>query len=302
MKMKRLKNYVCAGILLAATATSALAATRSVPSQYPTISAAVAAAANGDTISIANGTYNEQVVVGRSQANLTFIGASQTGVILQAGANQTAMVINGTNITVEYMTIRNTYTSGSTTAHAVMLYGGKIEFYRCYINGWQDTLGVWYGPYYFSYCEIRGEEDFIYSGGPAYFSTCNIRQMNTTGGCNSAPSTPQGTPFGIVFNGCTICRSANVENNSSTLMRPWYPYGETAYINCSMDSHITAVAWDDNGHATTARGAEYGSKTLAGATIDLSPRPSWVVRLTAAQVASNYSRSTILGGWTPPIP
>ena len=300
--MKHIKIHICTGILLAATMTTALATTRSVPSQYSTISAAVAAAQAGDTISIANGTYNDQVVVGRSQHNLTFIGASQTGVILQAGANQTALVINGTNITVEYMTIQNTVNTGSTSDHAVLLYGGKIEFYRCYINGWQDTLGVWYGPYYFSYCEIRGEEDFIYSGGPAYFSTCNIRQMNTTGGCNAAPSTPQGTPFGIVFNGCTICRSSNVGNNTSTLMRPWYPYGETAYINCSMDSHITAAAWDANGHSTTCRAAEYGSKTLAGATINLSTRPSWVVRLTAAQVASSYSRATVLGGWTPPIP
>ena len=300
MKIKHLKNYVCAAVMVAAT--SALATTRSVPSQYSTISAAVAAAANGDTISIANGTYNEQVVVGRSQANLTFIGASQTGVILQAGTNQTALVINGTNILVEYMTIQNTVNVGSTSCHAVLLYGGKIEFYRCYINGWQDTLGVWYGPYYFSYSEIRGEEDFIYSGGPAYFSTCNIRQMNTTGGCNAAPSTAQGVPFGIVFNGCSVVRSSNVGTNTSTLMRPWYPYGETAYINCSMDSHITAAAWDPNGNGATARGAEYGSKTLAGATIDLTPRPSWVVRLTAAQVSSTYSRSNVLSGWTPPIP
>jgi pectinesterase len=298
MKMKHLKNYVLASLLLAAT--TALATTRSVPSQYPTISAAVAAAANGDTISIANGTYNEQVVVGRSQANLTFIGASQTGVILQAGANQTAMVINGTNILVEYMTIQNTVNSGSTSDHAVLLYGGKIEFYRCYIDGWQDTLGVWYGPYYFSYCEIRGEEDFIYSGGPAYFSVCNIREMNTTGGNISAPSTPQTVPFGMVFNECSIVRSSNVENNSTTLFRPWYPYGETAYINCSMDSHITAAAWAADGD-TTMRGAEYGSKTLSGQTIDLSTRPSWVVRLTAAQVSSTYSRSSVLNGWTPPI-
>jgi pectin methylesterase-like acyl-CoA thioesterase len=128
MIIRHLKNLACAGILLAATATTALATTRSVPSQYATISAAVAAAANGDTISIANGTYNEQVVVGRSQNNLTFIGASQTGVILQAGTNQTAMVINGTNITVEYMTIQNTVNVGSTSCHAVLLYGGQIEF------------------------------------------------------------------------------------------------------------------------------------------------------------------------------
>jgi len=48
VKMKHLKNYVCATVLVAAT--SGLATTRSVPSRYSTIQAAVNAAASGDTI------------------------------------------------------------------------------------------------------------------------------------------------------------------------------------------------------------------------------------------------------------
>ena len=90
-------------------------------------------------------------------------------------------------------------------------------------------------------------------------------------------------------------------DNSSTLMRPWYPYGQTAYINCSMDSHITAAGWSPwDGRELTCRAAEYGSKTLSGATIDLSKRASWVKRLTSTE-AAQYSRSNVLGGWTPPL-
>jgi pectinesterase len=295
--MKSLKIPTLVGALLAAV--SAFATTRSVPSQYSTIQAAINAAVSGDTISIANGVYNEQDTIPSGKNHLTFIGASQTGVVIQSGANQTTMTIHGTDITFEYLTIANTLLSGSTSSHAVYVDSQRVEFYRCYINGWQDTFAIWNNALvYCSLSEVRGEVDFIYSGGTAFFSSCNIRQCNTTGGYNCAPSTPP-TARGFVFWGCTICRTGNVNTNSSWLMRPWYPNGETAYINCNMDSHITAAGWAGwNGNENTCRAAEYGSKTLSGAIIDLSKRSSWVVRLTST---SNYTEGVILGGWTPPL-
>jgi len=289
-------------VLLALT-LPALATTRSVPSQYSTIQAAVNAAASGDTISIANGTYNEQVTISSSKSKLTFIGASQTGVILQAGSGQTALTIHGTDITFETMTIQNTLQSGSTTSHAVYVDSARVEFYRCYIIGWQDTFAIWNNAVVYCYLsEVRGEEDFIYSGGTAFFNSCNIREMSTGGGdCNCAPSTPSTVTYGFVFSACTICRGSGVPANSDYLMRPWGANGETAYINCSMDSHITAVGWLGwNGNENTCRAAEYGSKTLSGATINLSGRASWVVRLTSSQAAT-YSKANVLGSWSPPL-
>jgi pectinesterase len=295
------KGLVCA-ITLNLTIPS-MAATRSVPSQYSTIQAAVNAAASGDTISIANGTYNEQVTVASSKTHLTFIGTSQTGVILQAGGGQTALTIHGTDITFESMTIQNTLQSGSTSSHAVYVDSARVEFYRCYIIGWQDTFAIWNNAIvYCSLSEVRGEEDFIYSGGTAFFTSCNIREMSTGGGDdNCAPSTPSTVTYGFVFSSCSLVRGTGVPNNSDGLMRPWGAYGETAYINCSLDTHITAAGWDPwNPNQLTCRAAEYGSKTLAGTAINLSTRSSWVVRLTAAQAAT-YSKSNVLGGWNPPL-
>src|ERR1041385_4137565 len=109
MKLKHLlNNIVCLNALMSLAAMPAVAATRSVPSQYSTIQAAINAAASGDTINIANGTYNEQITIPSSKNHLTLIGASQTGVIIQSGANQTTMTIHGTDITFEYMSIINT--------------------------------------------------------------------------------------------------------------------------------------------------------------------------------------------------
>jgi pectinesterase len=296
--MKRLPLILA----LVALAPAAFAATRSVPSSYSTIQAAVNAAASGDTISIANGTYTEQVSIASSKTKLNIVGASQSGVILQAGDGQTALTVNGTDITFSYMTIRNTLASGSTTSHAVRVNSKRVEFYRCYINGWQDTFAIWDGAIvYCANTEVRGCVDFIYSGGTAFFESCNIRQMRSTGGVNTAPSTPQTVTYGFVFSSCKVVRYSGVGDNNSTLMRPWYPYGETAYINCTMDPHITAAGWSPwDGREATCRAAEYGSKTTAGAAISLSARSSWVVRLTAAQAAT-YSKSNVLGGWVPPL-
>jgi len=298
-----MRNIILAVTLTCLAAASAFATTRAVPSQYSTIQAAVNAAASGDTISIANGTYNEAVTIPSTKTGLNLVGASQSGAILQvASASQVALYINANNTTVSYMTIQNTAGVSAGPANAVRTYGKDIEFYRCYINGWQDTFGIWDGSIvYCSLCEIRGCTDFIYSGGTAFLQGCNIRQMRSTGGVNAAPSTPSSVTYGLVFSGCTICRASGVANNSSTLMRPWGAYGETAYINCSMDSHITAAGWSPwDGRELTCRAAEYGSKTLSGATINLSQRSSWVVRLTAAQAAT-YSKSNVLGGWNPPL-
>jgi pectinesterase len=289
-------------LLSLALGCQAIAATRSVPSQYSTIQAAINAAAAGDTINIANGTYNEQITIPSSKTKLNIVGASQSGVKIQSGNGQTTMTIHGTDITFSFLTIENTYQVGSTTSHAVYVDSKHVEFYRCYINGWQDTFAIWDNAVvYCTLSEIRGCVDFIYSGGTAFFSRCNIRQIRSTGGVNTAPSTPATVTYGFVFSSCTINRASSVADNSSTLMRPWYPNGETAYINCSMDSHITAAGWSAwNGNEATCRAAEYGSKTLAGSTISLSARSSWCVRLTATQAAT-YSKSNVLGGWAPPL-
>jgi pectinesterase len=299
-----MKSIFYACVLVASV--PAFAATLNVPSQY-TLQAAINAAASGDTISIANGTYTGPFTIPNTKSHLTLVGASQTGVILTcSGNNQTTMTIHGTDITFESMTVQETAgQNAGNTNHAVYVDSQRVEFYRCYVNGWQDTFAIWNGALvYCSLSEVRGSVDFIYSGGTAFFSSCNIRQMrvsNPAGGVNTAPSTPQSVTYGFVFSGCTICRASGVPDNSSTLMRPWGAYGETAYINCSMDGHITAAGWSPwDGRESTCRAAEYGSKTLSGATINLSQRSSWVVRLTSSQAAT-YSRSNVLGGWNPPL-
>jgi len=80
-------TLVLACLLMAVGLNTTLAATIHVPGDQPTIQAAVNAAANGDTIHIAAGTYTEQVVI--TDKSLTLIGDPGATLKATAGMAQT---------------------------------------------------------------------------------------------------------------------------------------------------------------------------------------------------------------------
>ncbi|MGC4071908.1 MAG: pectinesterase family protein [Nibricoccus sp.] len=156
-----------------------------------------------------------------------------------------------------------------------------MQFHRCYINGMQDTMAIWEaGLVYCSYCEIRGSVDFIYGGGPAFHS-CNIKQERATGSVNTAPRHPLSMPYGFVFNACKINKPPASEPSNCTLMRPGAITARRAYINYTMDNHITAHRLGRVGRSRSQPAARpsMAARRSTGATIDLSKRASWVRRL-----------------------
>ena len=87
-------------------------ATLSVPSQYSSLAAAVAAAGNGDTIEILAGIYTSGIVATISQNNLTIRGVNgkasfnADGVLISNG--KAILVTTGDNITIENVAFSNT--------------------------------------------------------------------------------------------------------------------------------------------------------------------------------------------------
>jgi pectinesterase len=287
-------KVVTAILIAAVVAPAAFAATRSVPSQYSTVQAAIDAASAGDTISIANGTYTGQFSIPSSKSSLTIQGASNTGTILTSGQNQTTLTVLATDVTITTIKIQNSYTGDTNTNHVLLVQAARCAVRSSYLNGRQDTLYVKgaSSSCYVTGTEIQGDVDFVYGQGRIFVTNSTIRQIRGNGGTIGAPQTASSQNYGIVFSGCTITSGGTATANSSYLGRPWGAYGELAFINCTISSIIAPVGyieWSGTNNSATCRFAEYPCP---------SSRASWVTRLTSSQ-AANYTKSNVLGGWNP---
>jgi hypothetical protein len=87
---------------------------RDVPSEYPTIQAAVDAANPGDLIRIAPGTYHEQVVVPPEKHDLVIRGADRNRVVLDGdnGRRYNGIAVNANGVAVENLTVRGYGSNG----------------------------------------------------------------------------------------------------------------------------------------------------------------------------------------------
>jgi len=288
--MKAITALLCAAVL----APSAFAATRSVPSQYSTVQAAINAAAAGDTIAIANGTYSGQFSIPSSKTGLIVQGASNTGTILTSGQNQTTMTVQATDVTIKNIKLQNTYTGDTNTNHVLVVQAARCAVRSSYLNGRQDTLYALgtSSSVYVTGSEIQGTVDFVYGHGRIFVTNSTIRQIRGNGGTIGAPATASGQNYGIVFSSCTIATGGTATSSSSYLGRPWGAYGQLAFINCTIGNVIASVGyieWSGTTNSKTCRFAEYPCP---------SSRASWVTRLTASQAAA-YTKSAVLGGWNP---
>jgi len=81
---------------------------RNVPSEYPTIQAAVDAARPGDLIRIAPGTYREEVVVPAAKTDIVIRGDERNSVVLDGGdgRRQLGISVHASGVAIENLTVR----------------------------------------------------------------------------------------------------------------------------------------------------------------------------------------------------
>lgn len=234
--------------------------------------------------------------------------------------------IGGDHFYAQNITFENSSGLGSEVGQAIAAYVDSdcAHFRNCHFLGYQDTLftaplppapiipGSFIGPgehaarknnrQYYEHCYIEGEVDFIFGGATAYFEHCEIFSHNINKEVNgyvTAPSTPEGNPYGYVFNHCHF--TSNCPPHTVYLARPWRIYAKVAFLNCHLDAHIKPCGfhnWDKPESEGASYFAEYQT-TGEGATPE--SRLKWSHAL-SAEDASLYTKEAVLQGenhWTP---
>ncbi|KAM7270706.1 hypothetical protein ACFE04_029920 [Oxalis oulophora] len=148
--------------------------------QYKTISEAVVALANqtGSIIYIKTGIYEENVVLVANNTTLVGDGIGKTIITgnrslggSKHGIYESApLIVRGKGFICKYITVRNTAGPQNGQAVALLSQAEHAVFYKCSLEGYQDTLFADSNKQFFRECDIYGITDFIFGDAAVLFS------------------------------------------------------------------------------------------------------------------------------------
>lgn len=254
------------------------------------------------TIFIRNGVYKEKLNIPDWVTDISLIGESRDSTILtfddhagrgKMGTFDTYSVrIQGNNINVENLTIRNT---AGPVGQAVALHveGDRLVFRNCRFLGDQDTIfasGENAQQYYVD-CYIEGTTDFIFGPATALFENCEIHSKRNS--YITAASTPQWVAYGYVFKNCRLTAAEGIDK--VYLGRPWRDYARTVFINCEMGDHIRPEGWHNWSRPEAEETTFYAEYDSEGAGAANEERVGWSHQLSKEE-AAEYTIENIFAG------
>ncbi len=256
------------------------------------------------------GTYRERIYVQRERGDIALMGLDpmHTSIVFGLHADvpgpdgkpigtfrTPTFQVDGDGFSAEGLTIAN---DAGPVGQAVALRvdGDRVSFRNCRLLGWQDTLLVNRGRHYFSHCYIEGHVDFIFGAATAFFDHCELHCLRD--GYITAASTPQNTPYGLVFADCRITAAADVR---TYLGRPWRDYARVVFLRTDMPAAVAPSGWNDWRKPQAHETAFFAESASTGPGANPAGRAAWSRQL-GAKEAAGMDAARVLGGndcWDP---
>ncbi|XP_006838619.2 pectinesterase [Amborella trichopoda] len=271
-------------------------------------------------IHVKAGVYNENVQITNSMKNLMFVGDGKGNTIITAsrsvrGGSTTfssaTFAVSGDRFMARDMTFRNTAGPENHQAVALRVSSDFAAFYRCSIDGYQDTLHADTLRQFYRECDIYGTVDFIFGNAIAVFQNCNIfvrrpmsQQKNTiTAQGRSDPN--QNT--GISIHNSRISAAPDlspVQGSFATYLgRPWQKHARTIFLKCFLDDLINPAGWLEWSENFALSTLYYGEYRNTGPGSNTGKRVKWngYHFITSPSEASKFSVGSFLdgGSWIP---
>lgn len=244
-----------------------------------------------------------------------------------------SVFVEGNDVTFQNLTIENASGDENLVGQAIALYadGDRFSCINCRLLGRQDTLftgplppkelqpGGFIGPkqfapriptrQYYQNCYLCGNVDFIFGSATAYFENCTIESLSHgpnhgVQGYVTAPSTPEGQPYGYVFHNCQFTTKECGEE-TVYLGRPWRDFAKSVFLDCRVETHIHPDLFHDWKKPAAREHSFFATYRLTNVAdhnlITTNPTDSFAKYLTESE-ASAYTKQAVLGGsdcWNP---
>ncbi|XP_027356058.1 probable pectinesterase/pectinesterase inhibitor 33 [Abrus precatorius] len=272
-------------------------------------------------IHVKRGVYRENIEVDKTNDNIMLVGDGMRYTIITSARSvqdgfttysSATAGIDGLHFIARDITFRNT--AGSLKGQAVALRSASdlSVFYRCAIEGYQDTLMVHAQRQFYRGCYIYGTVDFIFGNAAVVFQNCVIlvrRPLN--GQANMITAQGRDDPFqntGISIHNSQIRAAPDlkpvVANFNTFLGRPWQRYSRVVVMKSFLDSLVSPMGWSPWGDTSFALNTlYYGEYKNFGPGSSTRNRVRWAGfhSITSPAEASQFTVGTLLAGrtWLP---
>ncbi|XP_015875076.3 putative pectinesterase/pectinesterase inhibitor 22 [Ziziphus jujuba] len=255
--------------------------------RYRTITEAINAAPSYSTrryiIYVKKGVYRENVDMKRKKTNIMLVGDGIGETVVTGNRNfmqglttfRTATVaVSGKGFIARDMTFRNTAGPEKHQGVALRVDSDQSAFYRCSMEGYQDTLYAHSLRQFYRECNIYGTIDFIFGNGAAVLQNCKIFTRVPLP-LQKVTITAQGRKSPHQSTGFSIPDSYVLATQPTYLGRPWKLYSRTVFINTYMSALVQPRGWLE-WYGNFALGTLwYGEYKNYGPGASLSGRVKW---------------------------
>ncbi|XP_020264108.1 probable pectinesterase/pectinesterase inhibitor 12 [Asparagus officinalis] len=211
-------------------------------------------------IKVKAGIYYEYLEIPENKPNLMLYGEGSNVTEIRGNRSvgdgcktlySATVAVLGQGFIARDISFINTAGASKNQAVALRVDADMAAFYRCAIDGYQDTLYARLGHQFYRECDISGTVDFIFGDATAVFQMCNIYvKLPASGQSNTI--TAQGRKDeddirGFSLQNCSILPSQELAASNVSvktfLGRPWKTYAVTVYIKSYLDSIVDPSGW-----------------------------------------------------------
>ncbi|GFP79170.1 putative pectinesterase/pectinesterase inhibitor 22 [Phtheirospermum japonicum] len=202
-------------------------------------------------IYVKKGVYEENVDMKRKKSNIMLVGDGIGQTVITGNRNfmqgwttfRTATVaVSGKGFIARDITFRNTAGPEKHQGVALRVDSDQSAFYRCSMEGYQDTLYAHSLRQFYRECTISGTIDFIFGNGAAVLQNCKIFTRQPLP-LQKVTITAQGRKNPHQSTGFSIQDSYVYATRPTYLGRPWKMYSRTVFMNTYMSSMVQPRGW-----------------------------------------------------------